>query len=289
MSFSSLSNLSQRLIVSGGAVIVLLTLIYLSHHPLFAPLFAIALACVAGFALWEYYHISEVKGFHPLIKIGLFTTTAYVMASFVNIQEGQSSILPTFILALSFLMSFTYFFLNDDQPLGNLAITTFGIIYLAIPLTYLLNINFGIPLENGRGDGRWWVIFTLAVTKMTDTGAFFIGKSLGRTKLAEHISPKKTIEGAMGGMVFAVVTSFLFPYLIYVLAGEGSFYLELWESIILGILIGVLAQIGDLGESVLKRDAGVKDSNQLPGLGGMLDMVDSLVFTIPLVYFYLLI
>jgi phosphatidate cytidylyltransferase len=252
---------------------------------LIQPIFAIVVALTVGGALWEYYHITEVKGFNPLVKIGLLASTAYVLATYLSI-ETQSKLLPIIIISLSFLMSFTYFFLNENNPLANLAITVFGIFYLAIPLSYLIDINFS-PQINAIGDGRLWVAYILFTTKMTDTGGFFIGKYLGRTKLAAKISPKKTIEGAFGGLLFGILTSVLFPYVVHYISPSTHFNLGLWPSIFLGLGIGIIGQIGDLGESLLKRDAGVKDSNQLPGLGGILDMVDSLVFTIPLVYYYL--
>jgi phosphatidate cytidylyltransferase len=120
---------------------------------------------------------------------------------------------------------------------------------------------------------------------MTDTGAYFTGKKFGKSKLAPHISPKKTIEGALGGMVFSLLTSLCFFFIsdLFSLSMQISFM----ESFVLGILVGVIGQIGDLIESLLKRDGGIKDSNQLPGLGGILDVVDSLIFTTPLIYFFL--
>lgn len=122
---------------------------------------------------------------------------------------------------------------------------------------------------------------------MTDMGAFFVGKKLGRHQLAAQISPKKTVEGAIGGLVTAVISSALIPPLASWIDSPFALQVTLWQTLILGCLIGILSQIGDLGESLLKRDAGIKDSNQLPGLGGVLDMIDSLVFTLPLGYFFL--
>ena len=244
------------------------------------------MAIATSIALWEYYQITEIKGCKPLVKLGLFTATSYVMANFLCLIETPVTCLPSIILSLSFLMSFIYFIMKENNPLINLAITFFGIIYLSIPLTQLIYINYSTDLLDS-GDGRYWVAYILAVTKMTDIGGYFVGKSIGKIKLAEHISPHKTLEGAVGGLLFAIATSVSFPYLIDFLTESADFDLQLWPSIFLGLGIGILAQLGDLGESLLKRDAGVKDSNQLPGLGGVLDTVDSLVFTIPLVYFYL--
>jgi phosphatidate cytidylyltransferase len=136
-------------------------------------------------------------------------------------------------------------------------------------------------------DGRWWLIYVLAVTKMTDIGAYFCGKLFGKTKLAAYISPKKTIEGSLGGLIIGIVTSYVFSEGMHGWLTPLPMILTVSQSIWLGGITSFLAQFGDLSESLLKRDMGVKDSNQLPGVGGMLDMMDSLVFTAPFIYIYL--
>ena len=167
--------------------------------------------------------------------------------------------------------------------MGNLAITLFGIIYLTLPISCALRINYFFP-EQAAQDGRLWLAYVLLVTKMTDIGAYFCGKTLGKNKLAPSISPKKTIEGALGGLGAALITSLIFTLLASTLT---IFPMSFLQSIWIGIAMSVLAQLGDLSESLLKRDAGVKDSSHLPGLGGMLDIVDSLIFTLPLMYLLL--
>ena len=133
-------------------------------------------------------------------------------------------------------------------------------------------------------DGRFWVTYLLVVTKITDVGAYFAGNLWGRRKLAPNISPKKTIEGAVFGLVCACGASFLF----YVGTDYGSpFHLGGYEWVFLGLLLGAVGQFGDLSESLLKRDANKKDSNALPGLGGVLDALDSVLFNAPIIYIYL--
>ncbi|MDD5671236.1 MAG: phosphatidate cytidylyltransferase, partial [Candidatus Omnitrophica bacterium] len=110
-------------------------------------------------------------------------------------------------------------------------------------------------------------------------GAYFVGKNYGKIKLIEHISPNKSVEGAVGGFLTTVALSLLsFIYLPHV---------PFVHLLVLGILTGLLAQLGDLAESVMKRDAGVKDSGAVPGLGGILDILDSLILTIPFIYYYI--
>lgn len=133
-------------------------------------------------------------------------------------------------------------------------------------------------------DGRWWVAYLLVVTKITDIGAYFAGSLWGRRKLAPAISPKKTIEGAIFGLVCAMAASFVFHLLSDY---AGPFHLGTFEWVFLGLLLGLAGQFGDLSESLLKRDANKKDSNVLPGLGGVLDMVDSILFNAPIIYIYL--
>lgn len=279
MIFSQWSNLSQRLIVGSIASVFLLIVIYLAPHPFFKPVCAAAVAAVISAALWEYYQIAKAKKYSPLVKIGIGFSVLYIATVYLSTQFSAAATFPFLALSMAFLTAFLYFFCQDNNPLVNLAITVFGLVYLAIPLGFSLSILYFFP-ETALQDGRWWLIYAIAVTKMTDAGAFFTGKKWGKHPLATHISPKKTREGAIGGLLCAVLSSIIFSL-------SSTLPLTLWQSIYLGITIGLLAQIGDLGESLLKRDAGIKDSNQLPGLGGMLDIVDSLIFTIPFVYFFL--
>lgn len=284
MNTKDIEHLKHRFIAGSIGIVCMLVGIYISHYPLVRPLFALATAAVIGSAVWEYYKIAKVKGFRPMTSIGIGGATTYVIATFLTTFAPETTLLPMIILGLTFLFLFIYFFAEGSDPFANLAITTFGIVYLVVPLSCWLNINYFFP-EGASQDGRWWLLYLLSITKMTDIGAYFSGKIFGRKKLAPYISPQKTWIGAIGGLMMAILASFLFHKLS--LTGV-AFTLHLETSLCLGALIAILAQIGDLAESLLKRDAGVKDSNRLPGLGGMLDMVDSLVFTTPLIYLYLL-
>jgi phosphatidate cytidylyltransferase len=154
---------------------------------------------------------------------------------------------------------------------------------LTLPISCALRINYFFP-THALEDGRLWLAYVLLVTKMTDIGAYFCGKIFGKNKLAPSISPKKTVEGALGGLGAALLTSLIFAFFA---SHFAPFHMTFLQSIWIGITMSILAQLGDLSESLLKRDAGVKDSSHLPGLGGMLDIVDSLVFTLPLMYLLL--
>lgn len=269
-------NLKKRLIAGSLAFVILTLSISFSYHPFFSPIFALINAAIISLALTEYYQLAKQKDFRPLTALGTLAAICYTFAVYAKLHRPSLDFLPSFVLLISLVIFFLAFFRpKEENSIGNLAVTVFGIVYLAIPLCYALKLNY---LQE---DGRLWLAYVIAVTKVTDTGAYFIGKGWGRFKLAPRISPKKTIEGAMGGFAAALLTSVVF-YLFFI---DMTF----WQSIWFSILIAALAQIGDLAESILKRDAKVKDSSShLPGLGGVLDIVDSLVFTLPLMYLILL-
>lgn len=267
-------DLKLRLLVSVFALAITLVSIYLAKYAYFQPVFTLLVAAVIGVALWEYYQIAKTKGYHPPDYLAIFCSTLYTVAVYCGILFTKWAFLPKLALLLILILLFAYFFMHTKHSFITLAITVFGLAYLAMTLAQALNITFEF--------GRYYLLYAIIVTKMTDTGAYFCGKRFGRHKLAPFISPNKTWEGAVGGIAAALISGAILNAIPHD-PPKLSFY----ASFILSILVGIVAQFGDLAESVLKRDAGVKDSNQLPGLGGILDMVDSLVFTIPLIYLFL--
>lgn len=285
MILSKMNPLQQRLIVSAIGILIVLVVIYLSPVPAFKPLFTLIIAAIIGTAMWEYYDIAHAKGLTPIKRLGISLASLYTIAVSLSTQYPSAKELPEITLLFCLLGCFLYFFASGSAPFTNISTTFFGIAYLAIPLSCMIRIAYFFS-QSGEQDGRWWLFYLITVTKMTDTGGFFIGKKFGHNKLAPYISPKKTWEGAIGGLGLAILTSIIIKILAHIFDSH-AFQLNFWQSIWLGIWIGVLAQCGDLAESLLKRDGGVKDSNQLPGLGGMLDITDSLVFTAPLVYIFL--
>jgi phosphatidate cytidylyltransferase len=148
-----------------------------------------------------------------------------------------------------------------------------GTLYVGL-LTYLYLLRM-LP------DGWIWLIFMLACTWACDTAAYFVGMAFGKRKIAPVLSPKKSLEGAIGGLVGSVLISYLFAY-IYP-------FLPIPKMLLLGLLVGLASEVGDLLESSFKRQAGIKDSSMLiPGHGGILDLIDSSLFTAPLVYYFVL-
>ena len=212
--------------------------------------------------------------------IGVLT----VLGFFVSTFDTRFGLLPFILIFLGAISLFLYHFDKVQESTEFIAKALFGVIYVAVPIGLLLKILYLFsPCAMGH-EGRAWFLYLLVVTKITDVGAYFGGRLFGNKKLAASISPGKTIAGALSGFVVAIIFSFIFYALAHLLP---NFFLTFYESLWLGALIGIFGQVGDLAESLLKRDADVKDSNCLPGLGGILDMVDSLLFTAPLIYFFL--
>lgn len=284
--FERMNNLQQRLVVGSVSTACMLFAIYLSHTPAFSSIFVLLIAAIISLALWEYYHIAQLKQLQPLSKIGLIGTVAFTCSTFLSTQFEQAQLLPHIVFGLTLASGYLYYFIKGTDPLVNLAVTLFGFVYLTIPLSFLILINY-FSANPTVVDGRWCLFYLLTVTKMTDTGGYFIGKRFGRTKLSPGISPKKTWEGAIGGLCTSILASVILYAIFNHFFQHSPFDITLWQSIWLGALISVTAQFGDLAESLLKRDTGVKDSSHLPGLGGVLDIVDSVIFTAPLMYLFL--
>lgn len=281
MSLSQWSPLAQRFLVSGLSIAVVVLAIYFSMNALFAPLIPFIASIVVGLALKEYYDIARVKRLQPCVKTGIALTVFYLFAIFFGMYAEYGDLLPLILLSTALLFVFVVSLYQGKEPLINSAVTLFGLSYLTIPLACMIQINYFFSIGTPQ-DGRWWLLYLLMITYITDSCAFFFGKIVGKSKLAPYISPQKTWEGAFGGFLTAIFVSLGFAY--FSSQGQIAMHLGYTESVVLGAMLSILSQLGDLAESLLKRDAGVKDSSTIPGLGGMLDMVDSLIFSAPLLY-----
>jgi phosphatidate cytidylyltransferase len=175
--------------------------------------------------------------------------------------------------------------LRDDAPLRQMAYTLFGLLYVLWLYNFITKIVYVVPRSaTGAVQGQYYVLYLIAVTKFSDMGAYLTGSVIGKHMMIPHISPKKTWEGFAGALFFSLLASWgLFKLMPHQLAA-----LNWTHATVLGLLLGFAAVIGDLAESIVKRSTGVKDSgNFLPGIGGALDLIDSLLFTAPLLFFYL--
>lgn len=286
MLLDQMSNLKQRLFISLLAAIILFFSIYFANNSLFKPFFALGTAILISFALYELYYMTRGKGYDPLIKLGIVFSFIYVFLNFLGISYPTFSILPLIAGWFFLVSSFGYYFNRGNNFLMNIAMTIFGFVYLTVPLSFVLNIIYYFPVTDAQ-DGRWWLFYLILVTKITDVGAYFIGKKWGYTKMTPFISPKKSWEGAVAGLLSSILASILFVFFLKIFYETSPINLSYLQSAFIGVFISLIGQFGDLAESLLKRDAGVKDSSHLPGFGGILDLVDSLIFTCPFLYFLL--
>lgn len=251
-------DLTKRLFVASITILIIAVIIFFSSNAYVQGLIFAIIGALIGVATYEYTTLLKLR-FRPYLIV---MSVLVAFAFYLSRQEEMFS-LGAMILILMY-------FRSKENAFQNIGTSLFGILYIAIPLSMMLDIlDFG----------RMWLVYLLVVTKVTDMAAYFAGRAFGKHKLAPQLSPGKTIEGAVVGLVCAVGISLCFSLFTFI---------TLEQSLYLGLALGVLGQVGDLAESLLKRQVGVKDSNRLPGLGGILDMVDSLLFTTPVLYFTLL-
>jgi phosphatidate cytidylyltransferase len=242
-------------------------------------------------ALLEFYRMLD-HAHLPNFKItGLICGTIMLAGSFhyfSKIGPAGSYDFEVAVLLFFLLTMFTrqlFARLRHDEPLQTMAYTLFGLLYVLWLFNFITKIVYLTPRANvGMVTGQFYVLYLIAVTKFSDMGAYLTGSVIGRHLMVPQISAKKTWEGFFGALGFALACSLgLFKLM------PGHLSMLSWtHATILGLLLGFAAIIGDLAESIIKRSTGVKDSgNLLPGIGGALDLIDSLLFTAPLLFFYL--
>ncbi len=285
----------MRVLINGLSALLIGFFIFIAEYTPLRWVFTAAVAAIAATAIWEYASLLKKKELEPATGLSMLFAVLYVFATFLKTQGPYGfwpslwPHMPEIVLGLAFFSCFAYFTFRGRSPIQNIATTFLGIVYIGVPLALFVRVMYFFTF-GGEADpalqGSWWIIYLIAVTKSADIGGYFVGRMMGKRKLAHRISPNKTLEGALGGLVVSVLMSLFLCFLGKGIGGvfEGfTFIQSLW----LGAFIAVWGQIGDLAESLLKRDAGVKDSNSIPGVGGILDMVDSLLFTAPIVYIFL--
>lgn len=276
-----MKDLARRTLVSSSLIVVVSFLIFFALDSFFQYVVALAVAILTGIAVWEYGQLAVAKGGQMVLPVLIMAAVAQVLSFFYAALHGFDG-LPVLVFFLSMICLFALHFKENEGAVVDLSVSSFGLLYIAVPMGMMLG-----TLYFGQGeDGRWWVAYLLVVTKISDIGAYFGGNLWGKRKLAPRISPGKTIEGAISGLVCALAASYGFHLLSHSL-GAIRFQLGTSEWVFLGLILGLVGQFGDLSESLLKRDANKKDSNTLPGLGGALDSIDSLLFNAAIVYLYL--
>ena len=249
---------------------------------------------ISGFGmigLWEFYRMLDHKGL-PNFKItGMICGAVMLAGSFYYFSkigpagsyDFEVAVLLFFLLTVFGRQMFAR--LRNDEPLQTMAYTLFGLLYVLWLFNFITKIVYLTPRSStGQVTGQFYVLYLIAVTKFSDMGAYLTGSVFGRHLMVPHISAKKTWEGFFGAIALALLCSLG----LYKLMPGHLSMLNWTHATVLGLLLGLAAVLGDLAESIIKRSTDVKDSgNLLPGIGGALDLLDSLLFTAPLMFFYM--
>jgi phosphatidate cytidylyltransferase len=256
-------------------------------------LYSVLFAVLALGALVEYFRLFPIRGFRRFRWQTYGVSVAYIVFLFAPFWGFEAAWLDELDgLAVSLLVTLVVLErlrspIEGFRTLDEIAATIFGFIYCVLLFSFIPKILM-LPVTDVNGDpsAPFYLIFLIAVTKLTDTGAYLVGSLIGRDKMVPHVSPGKTWQGFGGAIFFAVIGS----YTLYFAMGEKIPLITPVHAGILAILLALVAVLGDLAESILKRSLEAKDSGHvMPGIGGFLDLIDSIIFTAPLFYIYLLI
>jgi len=281
----------RRLLSTAILWSVILVAIFSGNKLLSDYAFIGIMALLAVVGLIEFYGLVERRGLVCFKFWGVLGGVLLMCGSFAHSQgwmgenhmPGAVNDFETGFLILFVLGLCVRQFVSRSNTAGILAISTtlFGLMYVPWLLNFIQKINFFPGID---GNGKFYVLYFILVTKFSDTGAYCVGSLIGRHKMIPRISPGKTWEGFGGAIVVSTAASLVFAHFA---AGHLPGMTPL-HAVILGVILSSTAVVGDLIESLFKREAGVKDSGHFfPGIGGILDLLDSLLFNAPIMYLYL--
>ena len=257
----------------------------------YEQMFFVTIAGIGLLGLWEYYEMLDRRGVPNFKLTALICAVAFFAASFYAFRsygpeksyDFEIAVLVVFLLVVFGRQMFQR--TRDRNPLETMAYTLFGLLYIVWLFNFLTKIVY-LPPRGPLGEttGQYYVLYLLLVTKFSDMGAYLAGTLFGKHKLVPHISPHKSWEGLVGAIAMATGGSFFLWWLI----PDRLAVFDATDVAVLGVLLGGAAVIGDLAESIVKRGAEAKDSGGLlPGIGGVLDLIDSVLFTAPVLFFYM--
>ncbi len=260
-----MNELTKRIISGSIYAIVFLSCVFLSEKTYIA-----LMLIFAGISLWEFSKLVKLKSVIPyiLLPIIIFISLKYFKVRNLRFLA---------ILTLLCLGQLIYYLYKKDKVYPKIFLDKLdlSIRYIILPFTFLILL----PFVQGEYNPMM-VVFIIVSIWVNDSFAYLVGKNFGKNKLFERISPKKTIEGFLGGLVFSIISGVVFA--------EYFHLFSLLSGVVMAVIISVFGTYGDLVESKFKRQANVKDSgNIMPGHGGILDRLDSLFFVAPFIYFYL--
>lgn len=268
----ALGNTAVRILVSIIAIPLILAVCIYGKVP-----FLIFVLGIATISFWEYSQLVKNKGAFPNTFLGILSVVSIITNYYFQFIE-----LSIILLSSAITLLLVELFRNKKSAILNLGSTFLGIIYLGGFSASILLIREYFPeSELLYSEGGYLIISIMVSIWVCDSAAFFLGTAFGKNKLFPRVSPNKSWEGAIAGFIFAVIT-------MIVAKATVLDQLTIFNVIVIGVIVGIIGQLGDLVESLIKRDAGVKDSSSIiPGHGGIFDRFDSLLLTAPAVYIYL--
>lgn len=284
--------LKQR--IASGILLAVMVVMVANYLP--SPACWLLILAITALAQHEFYTMMDGASLPVFRFLGMVGGAAVVSATYWTIGPRAEQLAAGYrwenlVLLLTALAVFLRQFpqKDNDKPIVTIACTLLGVWYVAFMMNYFTRLAFawrdGGLMHSVGPTGRMMVIYLVAVVKISDVGAFFSGRLLGRHKLYPRLSPKKTWEGLIGGVLSSLAMSLLFFH--FSGGALGRVHLGLVDAVALGLILPVVGVLGDLFESLLKRSAGMKDSGSLvPGMGGVLDVLDSLLFGAPVLYAY---
>jgi phosphatidate cytidylyltransferase len=270
---------------------VIVAALFSRSHLISDGVFLLLMVLLAFAGLAEFYGMVEKRGLACFKWCGLFGGVMLMVGTFLNVNgyigtqgsparvnDFETGFLILFVLGLCVRQ-----FVSKTNASGitAIAVTLLGLMYVPWLLNFIQKINYFPGLE---GNGKFYVFYFILLTKFSDMGAYLVGSLIGRHKMIPRISPGKTWEGFGGAIVVSTGASLVFVHFL----GDKMYGMNTLHAVVLGVLLSSTAVLGDLIESLFKREAGVKDSGKFfPGIGGILDLLDSLLFNAPIMYLYL--
>jgi phosphatidate cytidylyltransferase len=279
----------RRLVSTVVLWTAILSAMFSGNHFIADGVFVVLIVFLALTGLVEFYGLARLRGL-PCFKVsGVIGGVLLMIGTFLNVtgqlgtygsparvNDFETSFLILFVLGLCLRQLVSR---DNSSGLTGIAVTLLGLMYVPWLLNFIQKINYFPHVE-----GKYFLLYFILLTKFSDMGAYVVGSLIGRHKMIPRISPGKTWEGFGGAILVSTGASVVFVHFL----GGHMFGMNIYHAVVLGVILSVTAVIGDLIESLFKRECGAKDSgNVLPGIGGILDLLDSLLFNAPIMYLYL--
>ena len=240
--------------------------------------FAIVMILTVG-GLYEFYYMIKKKGIPIYSYFGIFLGGLIPASIFFRFELTRNWELLFIVLAFLSVLILQFMRKENANAIVGISTTMFGVFYVSWLFSFLIKVRFLLP----GMEGIKMLIFILLVTKTGDIGALLVGSRFGKHPLLPRVSPNKSVEGSLGSFAFSSIVAVLCMGLL-----PAAAHLNFWQVLFMGAFFGGIGQLGDLSESLMKRDCNVKDSGKmLPGMGGVLDIIDSLLFSVPAFYLYM--